>query len=703
MRELKKRPVWVVWRYTDRDGQRTKVPINPRSGRFARTNDPTTWGTFDEAQRAVKKLGCDGVGFVFGDELCGVDVDSHGGENPLQSEILRLFEGTYVEKSPSGSGLHILLRCDRSRLPLDENGKLQSCYYLKNPHNSVEFYGGGLSSRFFTYTGDRVSDSDEITDKTAETVDFLERYMRREDVGRERQKLTATARDAAPAVYRQTVNDEIEETLKIARRSRNGEKFSALYDRGDTTLYNGDDSAADLALCNLLAFFLRGDENLIDAAFRRSALYREKWNRNDYRESTVRKAISLCGGEYYRKPGRPRASEAKNGDGGELFTIEALQSYLDERGCDVRLNVLTQRTELSGFEGENTERLAENAPAIIFNELQSKHKKISPAIISDFLNVIASRNAYNPVLETLSVVKFDGVDRLSELSKILDITDELSQTLVHKWLLQCISLLRNGEGGSVYGADGVLVLCGPQGVGKTSFFRRLALESRFFGEGCSLDFRDKDSCIKATGFWITELAEIESTFRTDVEKLKSFLTNPTDELRRPYARAAAKTFRRTSFCGSCNSEKFLIDESGNRRFWVVPVQKIDLDRLARLDVLQLWAQIAAEAEANPQGFRLTQEEQQLLAERNSQHERPLRGENEVLDVLSLTDTMRFKIQWTPQTVTEFKMNFSDELKSVSVADIGRILDKIGHRAEVRKVCGRTQRLRTLPRRVYNNF
>src|SRR5262245_31271452 len=75
--ELRARPQWVGWRYERRNGTQTKIPINARTGREAKSNDPKTWSTFDEALAAVERFDCAGVGFVFSadDDFFGVDLD----------------------------------------------------------------------------------------------------------------------------------------------------------------------------------------------------------------------------------------------------------------------------------------------------------------------------------------------------------------------------------------------------------------------------------------------------------------------------------------------------------------------------------------------------------------------------------------------------------------------------------------------------
>lgn len=222
-----------------------------------------------------------------------------------------------------------------------------------------------------------------------------------------------------------------------------------------------------------------------------------------------------------------------------------------------------------------------------------------------------------------------------------------------------------------------------------------------FGEGKCLSFNDKDTLVHATGYWLTELGEIEATLKGDRERLKAFITSTVDEYRRAYARAATKALRRTSFCGSANTADFLTDQTGNRRFWTVPVEKIDLERLNKLDVLQLWAEVKTFSDADRQAFRLTPEEQEALSARNSNHTQILPAEAECADLLADVSCSGYKVEWTLQSVTSFKER-NPALKNYSVRTISAALDKIGVTASIKKIDGKTQRVRLLPRRIYNN-
>lgn len=384
-----------------------------------------------------------------------------------------------------------------------------------------------------------------------------------------------------------------------------------------------------------------------------------------------------------------------------VLTPETLSEWLGKNGISIGYDEIGKNLIVGGLWDENPEQLEANLPALIFSKIQTEFQRCTIQTVQAYLSIIASRNVRNPAKSLVEPVEWDGVSRLPEVFSILGVSgDELSETLVKKWLIQCVSLLYNSVG-SPFGADGVLVLIGRQGVGKTRFFRRLAVENVLFGEGRSLTFADKDTLISATGYWITELGEIEATLKGDRERLKAFITSTVDEYRRPYARASTKALRRTSFCGSANSADFLTDQTGNRRFWTVPVEKIDLERLDKLNVLQLWAEIKTLSDADRQAFRLTPDEREALSARNSNHTQFLPAEAECADLLADVSCGAYRVEWVLQSVTDFKERYST-LKNYSVRTIGLALDKLGVTANVKKVGGKTMRARLLPRRIYNN-
>lgn len=367
------------------------------------------------------------------------------------------------------------------------------------------------------------------------------------------------------------------------------------------------------------------------------------------------------------------------------LTIEDLESHLTAHGVSVKRNLITHKVELIGWNpvGEYSRELeAEHFPVIISDELGEGYTGSKPEDVSRLLSVIAGKHEYNPVLDLLRAEPWDGVDRLPDLFGILGVTDDLSRMLLEKWMRQAVSLQFNNPG-NPFGGEGVLVLAGPQGCGKSEFSKRIAELSGsggFFLPGALLDPQDKDSVIQATSRWIVEIGELGATFnKADMGRLKAFITKPFDTYRVPFGREDVSTLRRTSFIATVDRADFLTDDSGNRRWWVIEVsEKIDLDRLDKLDRVQLWRQIAALIDRDGvQSFRLTREERDELNERNSKHEKLIPAEQELRDILSeyngdIETATRYELRRmsASQIARAHFLNYSS-------VQIGKALNKIG--------------------------
>jgi putative DNA primase/helicase len=155
-------PQWVCWRAELREGKATKVPYSPKSGSRARSDDPAKWGTLSEAKKAAREKDLDGIGFVFtaSDPFCGVDLDACVDPNTGEiaswaSEIVRELD-TYTEYSPSGTGLHVLLRAE---LPPGGNRSAR-----------IEMYDRG---RFFTVSGRRLRGTSHVLEERQEQLSAL--------------------------------------------------------------------------------------------------------------------------------------------------------------------------------------------------------------------------------------------------------------------------------------------------------------------------------------------------------------------------------------------------------------------------------------------------------------------------------------------------------------------------------------------------
>ena len=401
---------------------------------------------------------------------------------------------------------------------------------------------------------------------------------------------------------------------------------------------------------------------------------------------------------------KKKAEEQLSGSGSDKkpFTVDRLAEFLAAHNIRCRYNDIQHRVEIDGipkkYEGERTQA---QAPTIILSMLRAEYVKgagVNSQTVGEYLDVIASQNHFNPVTEILDGVVWDGRSRVQDLIDALRLPegDTLSPVLVRKWLRQAISLAMFNDYHHPFGADGVLVLCGPQGCGKTTFARTLGMSPELFKGGLCIDPRDKDTLLKATSCFVGEIGELETTMKRDIPALKSFLTAENDEIRKPYGRTTEKMTRRSSFIATCNSTDFLLDQTGNRRFWTVPCsERFNLAALAEMNVVQLWAEVLATVKAvGPQSFRLSAAELDQLEQRNGAHTALIPAQAEILDILSTAaDNNAYKWQW--MTVTQFKENWP-VLRPYSVKQISQALDACGVMQKKVKRNGHDMRARQLP-------
>ena len=284
---------WLLWRYEDRGGPKpTKVPFSAKGGP-GKSNDPSTWAKFNDAVQVLDQGNYSGLGLALceGDGLVGIDLDHclEDGKVPeggIAYEIVDRFRHcAYVERSPSGEGLRLFTYGKARR---SGKGAL---------HNWIEVYDY-RSPRYLTITGSALLPS--RLGPGQEALDWLhDTHMKKEEV----------APTPRPAPTRPSdLSDR--ELLERAENAANGSEFRRLYN-GDA---GADHSSADLAFCNMLAFWTRCDAGQMDRIFRGSGLMRPKWDRNagqgrTYGERTIERAISDCREVYEPQVVQPQRQD----------------------------------------------------------------------------------------------------------------------------------------------------------------------------------------------------------------------------------------------------------------------------------------------------------------------------------------------------------------------------------------------------------
>lgn len=224
--------------------------------------------------------------------------------------------------------------------------------------------------------------------------------------------------------------------------------------------------------------------------------------------------------------------------------------------------------------------------------LNRKYGVYSPAKTKDALMAVASERAYHPVKEYLDhLPAWDGVRRVDTLlTDYLGAEDsEYARAVIRKTLVAAAA--RIYRPGTKF--DSVLILNGPQGIGKSTLFAKLA--GGWFSDSLTLtDMRDKSGPEKLQGYWILELGELAGMKKTDVETVKSFLSRVDDKYRASYGLNVESHPRQCVIVGSTNTENgFLRDITGNRRFWPVRVNGQSVKKpwqITKEEVVQIWAE-----------------------------------------------------------------------------------------------------------------
>lgn len=288
-REMRDMERWLGWKKVPRaqkDGTTRigKVPVDPMTGRLlASWQQPKSWMSFENAVWHLDAGRIEGIGFVFADGcgLVAIDLDKarlpNGCPKPWADEILGKLLPTYVEYSPSLSGYHIIVA-----------GSLPQVTKVKKALGTGEGVEIFASSGFVTITGKPFQGYTKIQSQQDGLDWLMKKYFDGPaKLGRQTQPLSAGHLNQSETDAR---------ILEKVLRSKVAARFAALYQRGDLTPYKGDHSAADMALCCLLAYWCDGDAVQMDRLFRTSALYRAKWDRavdaagTTYGQLTVQRA-----------------------------------------------------------------------------------------------------------------------------------------------------------------------------------------------------------------------------------------------------------------------------------------------------------------------------------------------------------------------------------------------------------------------------
>jgi hypothetical protein len=328
--------------------------------------------------------------------------------------------------------------------------------------------------------------------------------------------------------------------------------------------------------------------------------------------------------------GAPRIKFPRRTDNGAPYPhIENTEALLAGYGVEVAFNLMTHEAEHRFRDGFNVAgECQRNASEAQVREWANEHRIYQAARFADQMTIVIARKAYHPVADWIRSQPWDGIDRIAELFNSLTIEPKFlakherhARRILQAWLVtaaKAAMLPANAPDGIA--SQGVLVLQGPQGKYKTRWLMSLAPAGLgWTKEGVLLDPTNRDSKQQATDAWIVELGELDGTFRkSDAAHLKGFLTSRKDTYRKAYAKTHEAIARRTVFVGSVNEKWFLVDDTGNRRYWIIPV--VEANPNHGVDLQQLWAQAAHIGTESPELGWLSQDEGATLAIANKAFE-----------------------------------------------------------------------------------
>ncbi|MCP4559184.1 MAG: virulence protein E [Bosea sp.] len=337
-------------------------------------------------------------------------------------------------------------------------------------------------------------------------------------------------------------------------------------------------AACDLARLGCSAEFIAGA--LLNPRFRISEFVLEKRRPEAYALRQATKAIESVaqGWPDTFKSGAPKPS------------MRNARAALRRLGLSFAYDMFRHRKMVEGhvveqFAGEITDDACMMLRGLILDRLGfdpgTQH-------VQDAIMLMCIEEPEHPVREMLDNLKWDGIPRLETwLSQYLGAADTPFNRAVGPIML--IAAVRRVRVPGVK-FDQIIVFEGTQGTGKSTAVKILAGEE-FHADQEILSLEPKAQLELLDGVWLYEINELEGMNRAEVAKIKAFASRQVDRARLAYARNAASRPRQVIFIGTTNENKYLRDQTGNRRFWPVRTGIIDLPALDR-DRDQLLAEAA---------------------------------------------------------------------------------------------------------------
>lgn len=594
--QLQQKDRWV--------GHKAKQPIDVVGGGLASTSNPATWATFGQALEWYDThAGEDpsvGIGFVFtaGDGLVFVDLDHalddagqvKGWADPLVNHLT----STYMEVSPSGKGLHAFLVSELPRAEGVTGARVAPPGATGS--EKIEVYA---DRRFSTVTGWRYStDTGWSVDPPAFEAVPVDLTQLLYETGLGEKLLRGdrlTPREEAPvepvdlaqirgALGALDPDCSYEEWLQIGMALKSGldddgfglwDEWSARgrkYQPGEPERKWGSFRRSGVGLGTLFHRALEaGWAGKRDALAEFAGVEVEAAPAREVSEGEIPYHVKSVGF------GKRAYDEIVRSDENAYLYFSRDVKWQgrirwNERRGEVELDGKALRDhDLVDLGGAVARALDWNGagPDLVFRSVVRA----------------AQADAYDPVRDWLKGLEWDGVGRLDRFCADVGLEDsEATRRYIRLWLLGAVARAFDPGCSMPY----VLVLCGPQGAGKSRLAQALAVKPAWYHES-AVTLGDKDAYLATLGPWVFEIAELAGMRRTDQEKVKAFVSEKESKFRAPYGRVQETHPRRLVFIATTNDEEYGRDSTGARRWLDVAVTG-EMRIPTESEIEQLWAE-----------------------------------------------------------------------------------------------------------------
>jgi predicted P-loop ATPase len=360
-------------------------------------------------------------------------------------------------------------------------------------------------------------------------------------------------------------------------------------------------------------------------------------------------------------------------------SVASIVTALTDLGYSFRLNEAGDVIEVNG------KRLDDFDLATIRARMRAEG--FAASAVEDIIKMEAARHRYHPIKTYLSTVgmTYDGGQHIAHLAGYFEDTTtphKLFGIWLRKWLIGAVAKAMDGSRAQ----NAMLVLDGPQGIGKSYFSRWLCSPMPDYFLDDAINPSDKDSTIRLAMYWIWEVGELGATMRkADVEALKAFISRQVVTVRKPYAKIDMVKPALASLIGTVNnSAGILADQTGNRRFLVATINSIDWDYTKNIDPNQIWAE-AFTAYSQGETWYLTSDERQQSEENNSAYRVPNPIEGYLTKYFSIDATNTSEWTSTADIVARlFDMGYKGSSTRAVAMEVAATLGEMGLTKEKRR-------------------